>query len=57
MSLERGIWAPSDNILDQLTLFVMSTEGFARSMMLEWIEKETYNYRACTINMQRFGRE
>jgi len=56
-SLERGIWAPSDNTLDQLTLFVMSTEGFARSMMLEWIEKETYNYRACTINMQRFGRE
>jgi len=29
MSLERGIWAPSDNILDQLTLFVMSAEGFA----------------------------
>jgi hypothetical protein len=57
MSLERGIWAPSDNILDQLTLFVMSTERFARSMMLEWIEKETYNYQACTINMQRFGRE
>jgi len=57
MSLERGIWAPSDNTLDQLTLFVMSTEGFARSIMLEWIEKETYNYRACTINMQRFGRE
>jgi hypothetical protein len=57
ISLERGIWAPSDNILDQLTLFVMSTDRFARSMMLEWIEKETYNYRACTINMQRFGRE
>jgi hypothetical protein len=57
VSLERGIWAPSDNILDQLTLFVMSAEGFARSMMLEWIEKETYNYRACSINMQRFGRE
>jgi len=35
----------------------MSTEGFARSMMLEWIEKETYNYRVCTINIQRFGRE
>jgi hypothetical protein len=57
ISLERGIWTPSDNILDQLTLFVMSTEGFARPMMLEWIEKETYNYRACAINMQRFGRE
>src|SRR5262245_6523835 len=57
MSLERGIWAPSDNILDQLTLFVMSTEGFACSMMLEWIEKEKYDYRACTINMHRFSRE
>jgi hypothetical protein len=42
-------------ILDQLNIFVMSTEGFARSMMLEWIEKETYNYRAFTINIQRFG--
>lgn len=57
MSLERGIWAPPDTTLDELKLFVMSTEGFARSVMLEWIEKETYNYRACTINMQRFGRE
>jgi hypothetical protein len=44
-------------MLDQLKIFVMSTEGFARSMMLEWVEKETYNYRACTINMQRFRRE
>jgi len=51
MSLERGVWAPSDNRLDQLKLFVMSTEGFARPMMLEWIEKA-----ACTINMQKFGR-
>ena len=57
MSLQRGIWAPSDNILDQLRLFVMSTEGYARPMMFEWIEKETTNYRVCTINMQRFVRE
>jgi len=57
MNLQRGIWAPSDNILDQLRLFVMSTEGYARPMMFEWVEKETYNYRACTINMQRFVRE
>jgi hypothetical protein len=56
-SVERGIWAPPDTMLDQLMLFVMSTDGFARSIMLEWIEKETYNYRSCTINMQRFGRE
>jgi len=50
-------WAPSDDMLDQLTLFVMSSEGFVRSMMLEWVEKQMYNYRACTINGQRFGRE
>ena len=57
MSLQRGIWAPSDNILDQLRLFVMSTEGYARPMMFEWIEKETTNYGVCTINIQRFVRE
>jgi hypothetical protein len=57
MSLQRGIWAPSDNTLDQLRLFVMSTDGNARPMMFEWVEKERYNYRACTINMQRFVRE
>jgi hypothetical protein len=57
MSLQRGIWAPSDNILDQLRLFVMSTEGYARMMMFEWVDKKTSNYRACTINMVRFIRE
>jgi hypothetical protein len=57
MSLERGIWAPSDTMFDELTLFAMSTDGFARSMTLEWIEKETYNYRACSIDGKRFSRE
>jgi hypothetical protein len=57
MSLERGIWAPPDTTLDGLKLFVMSTDGFARSMTLEWIEKETYNYRACAIDGKRFTRE
>ena len=57
MSLERGIWAPSDTMSDELTLFAMSTDGFARSVMLEWIEKTTYNYRACSINGTRFTRE
>ena len=57
MSLERGIWAPPDTTLDELTLFVMATDGFARSITLEWIEKETYNYRACSIGGQRFTRE
>jgi hypothetical protein len=32
MSLERGIWAPPDTTLDELTLFAMSTDGFARSI-------------------------
>jgi len=57
MSLERGIWAPSDTMLDELKLFVMSTDSFARSITLQWIEKETYNYRACSIDGKRFGRE
>jgi len=57
MSLERGIWAPSDTTRDQLTLFVMSNDGLARPVMLEWIEKATYNYRACSINATRFTRE
>jgi hypothetical protein len=57
ISLERGIWAPPDTILDELSLFTMSTDGFARSMTLKWIEKETYNYRACSIDEKRFSRE
>src|SRR5262245_23329277 len=57
VSVQRGIWAPPDTMLDELQLFVMSTDGFARSMTLEWIEKETYDYRACSIGGQRFGRE
>lgn len=40
ISLEDGIWAPPDTILDELTLFAMSTERFARSITIEWIEKE-----------------
>jgi len=57
INLERGIWAPPDTTLDELTLFAMSTDGFARSIRLEWIEKETYNYRACLIDGKRFSRE
>ena len=57
VSLERGIWAPPDTMLDELKLFVMSADGFARSITLEWVEKETYNYRACSINGKRFGPE
>jgi hypothetical protein len=57
ISSERGIWAPPDTKLDKLNLFVMSTERFARSITLEWIEKEKYNYRSCSIGGKRFGRE
>jgi hypothetical protein len=57
ISVEDGIWAPPDTILDELTLFAMSTERFARSITIEWIEKERYNYRACSIDGKRFSRE
>jgi hypothetical protein len=57
MSLERGIWAPPDTMLDELKLFVMSTDGFARPVSFEWIDKETYNYQSCSIKGVRFGRE
>jgi len=57
MNLERGIWAPPDTTFDELKLFVMSTDSFARSITFEWIEKETYNYRACSIDGKRFTRE
>jgi hypothetical protein len=57
ISLERGIWAPPDWIRDQLDLFVMSSDGFARQMKLKWIDNTNYDYRACSIDGQRFGRE
>ena len=55
-SVKRGIWAPPDWIRDQLDLFVMSSDGFARQMKLEWIDNSNYDYRACFIDGQRFGR-
>ena len=54
-SVQRGIWAPPDWIRDQLDLFVMSSEGFARQMKLEWVDNTNYDYRACSIDGQRFG--
>jgi hypothetical protein len=57
ISVEEGIWAPPDTTVDELKLFIMSTDGSARSMTFEWVEKEKYNYRACSINGQRFSRE
>jgi hypothetical protein len=35
----------------------MSSDGFARQMKLEWIDNSNYDYRACSIDGQRFGRE
>ena len=57
ISVESGIWAPPDTMLDELKLFVMSTNGFARWITFQWIEKERYNFRSCSINGTRFGRE
>jgi hypothetical protein len=54
-SVQRGISAPPDWIRDQLDLFVMSSEGFARQMKLEWVDNTNYDYRACSIDEQRFG--
>ena len=56
-SVQSGIWAPPDWIRDQLDLFVMCLDGFARQMTLEWIDNTNYDYRACSIDGQRFGRE
>jgi hypothetical protein len=56
-SVQSGIWAPPDWIGDQLDLFVMSSDGFARQMRWEWIDNTNYDYRACSIDGQRFGRE
>ena len=56
-SVQRGFWAPPDWIRDQLDLFVMSSDGFARQMKLEWVDNTNYDYRACSIDGQRFGRE
>ena len=56
-SVQSGIWAPPDWIRDQLDLFVMSSESFARQMKLEWIDNSNCDFRACAIDGQRFGRE
>jgi hypothetical protein len=56
-SVQSGVWAPPDWIRDQLDLFVMSSDGFARQMKWEWIDNSNYDYRGCSIDGQRFGRE
>ena len=56
-SVQRGIWAPQDWIRDQWDLFVMSSDGFARQVKLEWVDNTNCDYRACSIDRQRFGRE
>jgi hypothetical protein len=56
-NVQSGIWAPPDWIRDQIDLFVMSSGGFARQMKWEWIDNSNYDYRGCSIDGQRFGRE
>ena len=56
VNVERGIWAPPDWIRDQLDLFVLPLNGRARSMTLEWIDNHRFNYRACSIDGNRFAR-
>jgi len=56
-SVQSGIWAPPDWIRDQWDLFLMSSNGFARQMKLEWVDNSNCDYRACLIDGQRFGRE
>jgi len=55
-TVENGTWAPPDTTTDVLKLFVMSIEGIARALKFEWVEKEKYNYQACSIERQRFTR-
>jgi hypothetical protein len=56
-NVQNSIWAPPDWIRDQFDLFVMSSDGFARQMKLEWIDNSSCDYRACSIDGQRFGRD
>jgi hypothetical protein len=54
--VERGIWAAPDVRGDVLRLFVMSTEGAARTIRLVWVDKGKYTTPACTIDGERFAR-
>ena len=54
-SVQSGVWAPPDWIRDQWDLFLMSSNGFARQMKLEWLDNSNCDYRACSIDGQRFG--
>jgi len=56
-SVQTGVWAPPDWIHDQWDLFLMSSNGFARQMRLEWVDNSNCDYRACSIDGQGFGRE
>ena len=56
-SVQSGFWAPPDWIRDQWDLFLMSSNGFARQTKLEWVDNSNCDYRACSIDGQRFGRE
>jgi hypothetical protein len=54
IDLECGIWAPPDALEQQIEVFVMSMNGYARTLQLQWVDNENYDYRACVIDGQRF---
>jgi len=56
-SVQTGVWAPPDWIRDQCDLFLMSSNGFAHQLKLEWVDNSNCDYRACSIDGQRFDRE
>lgn len=55
--IARGIWAPPDLLAEHLDLFRTSESGFARILKLEWIDSANYDYHACLLDGERFGRE
>jgi hypothetical protein len=57
VSVEQGIWAPPDTLIDEIELFVMSTNGGGRPVTLKWTDNENCDYRACFIDGERFSRE
>jgi len=56
ISLERSIWAPPDTTLDELTLFVMSGDAFARSIRFNGSKRKRITTDLARLTM-RFSRE
>ncbi len=56
VDVERGVWSPPDALDQQIKVFIMSANGHARTLQLEWVDNHNYDYRACVIDGQRFSR-